>query len=95
MAGSVAVDLTRIRAQIDEQAEARTIRLANRVLNRARREAPVDTGQLRSSGRLIVGRYIEVVFDAEHAIYVHDGTRYMRARPFLTDAAREELRRGV
>lgn len=48
---------------------------------------PVDTGRLRASigvSSLIGGQIGHMVAtDTEYAIYVHEGTRYMRARPFL------------
>jgi len=53
--------------------------------------APVDTGRLRSSintsygiGTLGIGA--RVATDVEYAIYVHEGTRRMRARPFMAQA---------
>jgi len=54
--------------------------------------APVDTGRLRSSintsygiGPLGIGA--KVATDVEYAIYVHEGTSRMRARPFMKQAA--------
>lgn len=53
--------------------------------------APVDTGRLRASIftslsplQATIGPYVN------YAIYVHQGTRYMKARPFMADAAREK-----
>lgn len=53
--------------------------------------SPVDTGRLRSSintsygfGPLGVGA--KVATNVEYAIYVHEGTKRMRARPFMRQA---------
>lgn len=67
-----------------------------RVRNRAKRLCPVDTGRLRSS--IVVTppykRATEIIVsigtNVEYAIFVHNGTRFMRARPFLTDALERE-----
>jgi HK97 gp10 family phage protein len=48
---------------------------------------PVDTGRLRGSIGVssLVGAIGHMVStNTEYASYVHGGTRYMRARPFLT-----------
>lgn len=48
---------------------------------------PVDTGRLRSSHQTMFSSLRGVLEPtAEYAIYVHEGTRYMRARPFLLRA---------
>jgi HK97 gp10 family phage protein len=67
------------------------IRRCQRVTNEAKRLCPVDTGNLRASitfeiqqqGSDLIGR---VGTNVPYARYVHDGTKYMRARPFLRDA---------
>ncbi len=61
-------------------------------------ETPVDTGRLRASiggggfrggsypmghGRVFEDFYGEIGTDVEYARFVHFGTRFMRARPFL------------
>lgn len=71
----------------------------------AKRLAPVDTGNLRSSikGKVAGGGYEgEVTATAEHAPYVEFGTSKMPAQPFLLPAGEEEtpvfnaaLRRAV
>lgn len=54
---------------------------------------PVDTGLLRASNQFEVSppsgwEVHGLVFNAvEYAPYVHDGTRYMEARPFLVEGA--------
>lgn len=45
---------------------------------------PVDTGRLRRSYRTRTGLLKGTIFpNTEYAIYVHEGTKYMRSRPFL------------
>jgi len=69
-----------------------TDKVRETVLEIARGNAPVDTGNLRDSGH-IEGDM--VVFDAENAIggqyaaAVEFGTRYTPAQPFLTPAAEQ------
>lgn len=54
------------------------------LLASAQAAAPVDTGELRDSGSISVsGTTLTIQFSADHAVYVHEGTRYMGARPFL------------
>lgn len=62
-----------------------------RVVGAAKRLCPVDSGRLRSSIRFYITRdeigILGVVgTDVEYAVFVHDGTRFMPARPFLRDA---------
>lgn len=70
--------------------------LGLRVQSTAKRLCPVDTGRLRSSiqttppfddeGTITVS----IGTNVEYAKFVHDGTRYMAGRPFLTDALQRE-----
>ena len=59
----------------------------------SRRNTPVDTGRLRSSHyenftnlKGIVGT------DTNYDFFVHEGTRFMKARPFLAQAVQENER---
>lgn len=70
--------------------------VGKRVEGAAKRRTPVDTGRLRSS--ITTGVFqvpydpylaVRVGTDVEYATYVHEGTRYVGARPFLEDAMRE------
>ncbi len=58
------------------------------VEGKARQNAPVDTGELRDSisSRVDTAARGFITASAPHAIYVHEGTRYMAARPFIKDA---------
>lgn len=63
--------------------------VADRVLERAKTNCPVDTGELKNSGHVLEdpgGRKVYVVFDVQHALPVHNGTARMQARPFLAQA---------
>lgn len=54
---------------------------------------PVDTGNLRAShlrGLKFSNLYGEVSPTASYAIYVHQGTKYMKGRPFLYNAVKTE-----
>lgn len=56
----------------------------------AKIKVPVDTGRLRSSIETSVMPMTGTVRTlVSYAVYVHDGTRYMRPRPFMRDAADE------
>lgn len=59
------------------------------VQREAQINTPVRTGRLRAS---YTSTFTPLEGDvgptANYAIYVHDGTRYMRARPFLTNAVK-------
>lgn len=66
-------------------------RRAYRVRSGAVAACPVDTGRLRSSINVSMGgdfesAYADIGTNVEYALYVHEGTRYMEGRPFLTDA---------
>lgn len=48
---------------------------------------PVATGRLRASHRSIFGNMRgEVGTHTKYDMFVHDGTRYMKARPYLKEA---------
>lgn len=68
------------------------VRLGNQVSNLSAVNCPVDTGYLRSTREVIIdpaAGKVTVAYRANYAIFVHDGTRYMPARPFLADAMRQ------
>ena len=70
------------------------VKRVNRVKNGARSRCPVDTGNLRGSitsgirqtGSGLIGR---VGTNVPYAIYVHEGTKYQAAQPFLRDALKD------
>lgn len=56
----------------------------------AKQLTPVNTGALRSSistSFLIMGIGARVATNKDYAIFVHEGTRYMRSRPFMKKGA--------
>lgn len=58
------------------------------ILDDARPNVPVDTGQLRDSGYSEVqDDRVQVGYEAEHAPFNELGTQAMPARPFLRPAA--------
>lgn len=55
--------------------------------------SPVDTGRLRSSIRTTINQLTATVNPTvDYAIFVHDGTRRMRARPFMVEGAQDAER---
>lgn len=65
---------------------------AGPALSDMQRRTPVDTGELRGSEK-VEATDTSMTFRATagHAGYVHQGTRYMGARPFMTDAIDAQL----
>lgn len=61
------------------------------IVSEAKKLCPVDTGFLRSSiDSKVTGflwwKKLRIFSDAEYAIFVHEGTRKMRKRPFVRNA---------
>lgn len=57
------------------------------ILARADEIVPVDTGELKASGKLEQeGLRAEVSYDSEHAVYPEFGTVHMAAQPYLRPA---------
>lgn len=68
------------------------IQQSQRVVNAARAACPVDTGNLRASITYEIARdgasgglSARIGTNVPYAVYVHEGTRYMPARPFLRE----------
>jgi HK97 gp10 family phage protein len=54
----------------------------------AKRRTPVDTGRLRASIYTKIGLVRSTVQPkTNYALYVHEGTRHMRPRPYMEQAA--------
>ena len=54
-------------------------------------ECPVDTGALRDSHRVVEGPQphgFSVVAGMNYSYFVHDGTRYQKANPWMERAAK-------
>lgn len=57
---------------------------------RSRQLTPVDTGRLRASHREVFRpMYGEVGTHVNYDMFVHEGTRFMRARPYLRNAVEQ------
>jgi hypothetical protein len=74
------LDRSQLTAVGMRKARTEVTRVTRRTLNRSAVLCPVDTGLLRSSGKMNVGprglAYVgEVVYDAEYAAAVHNGRR--------------------
>jgi hypothetical protein len=86
----VSIDTAAIRALQAGPVAEDMGRRALRVDSRAKMNAPVDTGRMRAAGYAAPSSDTEgawdVIFPVDYTIYVHDGTRYVMARPFLADA---------
>lgn len=58
----------------------------------SQKNSPVDTGFLRAShSSNETDQGAEMVVSAEYAIYVHEGTRYMRGREWISKAIDEGM----
>ena len=66
--------------------------IRERIQRRAQQLVPVDTGKLRASIRLI--QKYTVGSTVRYAGYVEQGTRYMRAQPYM-EPARDDVMRTL
>jgi len=80
------------------QAPRLTVKYVNKAIARSllkverdsKLNTPVDTGYLRASHTTrLLNLKGEVEPMAKYAIYVHEGTRFMRPRPFLLEAVND------
>ncbi len=61
-------------------------KVAFKIQRMAKQVTPVDTGALRSSIATDIGLgelSARVATNKEYALYVHEGTKFMRGRPFM------------
>lgn len=71
------------------------------VMNRSKRIVPVDTGRLRASGFIESPKYgtrgvsVRLGYGTKYAVFVHEGTKYMDGRKFLSRAIQERQRAVV
>jgi HK97 gp10 family phage protein len=73
----------------------------------SKKVTPVDTGRLRASIHSVFGRLRgEIGTNTNYAIFVHEGTTFMRSRPFMSwgirnaendikDVFKEEISRAL
>ncbi len=67
-------------------------KLAFMIERESKQRTPVDTGRLRASIRVspkITPLQQIIQPNTNYAFFVHEGTRYMRARPFMTLGSKE------
>lgn len=67
-------------------------KIAFRIERNAKQLTPVDTGRLRASIQtqpLFAGFGAKVSTNTEYAVFVHEGTKYMRARPYMAEAVKQ------
>lgn len=58
-----------------------------KIQGRSMENTPVDTGRLRASTRTLFGNLKgEVGTHTDYDVFVHDGTRFMKGRPYLLNA---------
>ena len=87
-------NLNAILGRINEAKQETLVKIGEFVEGQSKLDCPVDTGNLRNSLTNKVHNesdYVEIGSNVEYAKYVHNGTRRMRARPFITDAAEQNL----
>lgn len=57
------------------------------IQGKSMRNTPVDTGRLRASHRSLFGHLRgQVGTTTKYDLFVHNGTKFMKARPYLSDA---------
>lgn len=77
---------------INEIVQQEIEKTAYKIERGAKANCPVDTGHLRRSITTKIGKLeADVGSNIEYAGYVHDGTRYQPAQPFLETAANAEV----
>lgn len=60
------------------------------VVGEAKKRCPVDTGYLRGQIKhRILESKCQIVVNCEYAVFVHEGTRFIPARRFITNAINE------
>jgi HK97 gp10 family phage protein len=71
-----------------DESESLIYEAVNEIEDTARSNCPVDTGELQSSihTESLTSRSGSVVADADHAVYVENGTFRMSARSYMRDA---------
>jgi hypothetical protein len=85
-------DLPRITSQIEKALSELVRKTAFRIEGKAKINCPVLTGHLRNSLQTQIDGPTKATVGTpvEYAPYVHDGTRFMKGRAFLTEAADTE-----
>lgn len=72
--------------------------LGVRIVSKAKRKCPVDTGRLRSSLTFDVDKSSDILIvgtNVEYSKYVEFGTEKMRPQPYLRPAIKQVLQDGA
>jgi hypothetical protein len=85
-------DLPRIASRLDRALSALVKKTAFRITGKAKIDCPKDTGTLANSIQTHVDGPTKATIGTaiEYGPYVHDGTRHIQGRAFLTGAADTE-----
>jgi HK97 gp10 family phage protein len=85
-------NLPRITSQIERALSGLVKKTAFRIEAKAKQDCPVDTGVLRNSIQTHVDNPVKATVGTplDYAPYVHDGTRHIKGKAFLTEAADTE-----
>lgn len=89
------MDARKLDAKLRRHLQFRLVQVSNSALAEALRTCPVDTGFLRSTNNLIKTNSayrFSLVARAFYAVFVHDGTRFMRARPWMRRAVEKAMK---
>lgn len=77
---------------VDAVIQRELTKTAYKIEAQAKRNCPIDTGNLRRSITTDIGDMeVDIGSNCEYAGYVHDGTYKMAARPFLEEATNSEI----
>jgi HK97 gp10 family phage protein len=73
----------------DLETKSAEMAMASIVLEDSQALVPVRTGELKDSGHIEDTDGVNVIYDAEHAVFVEFGTYKMAAQPYLRPAMDE------
>lgn len=87
----IRTNLAGAQAAVRRNVQAELVRGGSAILNTAKKDAPVDKGRLRASGRLsIEDLKVDIVFGGtsgvDYALWQEIGTSRMAAQPYLVPA---------
>lgn len=84
-------NIPKVIAEMERRAKAASLATAEAIATKARANAPVDTGRLRSSIQARATETgAEVVVGVEYGQFVELGTKDQRPQPYLTPAVESE-----
>lgn len=78
-----------------EQTQENIYQSANALLKDTNKNIPVDTGELKASGRVVSkANQTEVIYDAEHAVFAHEIPTHSGYK-FLEKTANQNMKKYV